>query len=240
MMRGTTGVPERVTRRTAGGSAAATGVAVALLLLGGPAGGAAQADPVDPAARMAELESRLLDARRAALDFRVTAEGAAAIEVAGHLRREEGGGVELRAEGTFGGRTVDLLLRTEGDRYEFGNGPERATAPVPPALWEALVLGFTRMGVLHNLARLSGNAPPDHAEGGVGEWVVVDGFDHADDALTFDITVAGQPSGSASLELGLDGLPHLRRQSVRFPNGEMRVVERYTEVTVGAGGSSGR
>lgn len=208
-------------------------VALSLAL---PAAGGAQAGAGgnDPGARFAALEQRMLQADAVSLDFRVTAEGAAVIAIEGTLRRAADGALTIQARGEFGGRPVDLLLRTDGDTYTFGNGPEPATAPVPPALWEAVALGFTRMGILHNLARLTGNAPPDHAEGGAGQWVVVDGFEDAPRGVAFDITVAGQPSGSATLEMDAAGRPTVRRQTVQFPNGEMRVVERYSGVSLGA------
>jgi len=43
--------------------------------------------------------------------------------------------------------------------------------PVPPEVREALVIGLTRMGILHNLARLVAGVPPDRASGGVRDWV---------------------------------------------------------------------
>lgn len=187
---------------------------------------------VDPAARFTELERRLLEADRVGLDFQVTAEGAASISVEGSLRKSAAGGLEIRAAGEFAGRPVDLLLRTRGETYEFGAAQAPTSAPVPPRLWEAVTLGLTRMGILHNLARLTGNAAPDHAAGGASDWVVVDGFRGADGGMGFDITVSGRPSGSAVLQLDPEGLPAVRRQTVQFPNGEMRVTERYSAVVV--------
>jgi len=46
------------------------------------------------------------------------------------------------------------------------------------------------------------------------------------------MTVAGEPVGSASLEIGFDGIPLVRRQTVRFPTGEMRVLEEYFGVSI--------
>jgi hypothetical protein len=135
---------------------------------------------------------------------------------------------------------VELLLATEAERYWFGNGPDRSSASTPLYLSEALLIGMTRMGLLHNLANLVGDAPPDGGDGGVREWGVVDSFGSGEPAgpstdmetISFAITVAGTPSGSASLELDPEGYPVERRQVVSFPGGEMRVVERYYNVTI--------
>lgn len=79
------------------------------------------------------------------------------------------------------------------------------------------------MGILNNLARLTGAREPDHADGGVREWVVVDSLPgRGDGALTFDIVVAGQPAGSAALAVDEAGRPTVRHQTVRFPGGEMQ------------------
>jgi len=50
--------------------------------------------------------------------------------------------------------------------------------------------------------------------------------------LSFAITVAGEPAGHAVLEIGPGGLPLERRQTVLFPSGEMRVVERYFSMSI--------
>jgi hypothetical protein len=62
---------------------------------------------------------------------------------------------------------------SHGRIMEGGNAVRRFHADAPAGLTEALVLGFTRMGILHNLARLTRGAAPDHADGGVREWVEV-------------------------------------------------------------------
>jgi hypothetical protein len=58
--------------------------------------------------------------------------------------------------------------------------------------------------------------------------------------LTFAVTaddvvsaaLAGEAAGSARLRLDSDGAPNLRRQTVRFPGGEMHVTETYADVTI--------
>lgn len=188
-----------------------------------------------PAETFTDLEARLLGADEVHVAFDVTAEGAVEVALEGRLDLNADGSTELTATGTFAGRPVDVALRADGDGMRWGAAAAPAEGPPPPALREAILVGFTRMGILHNLARLTGNAPPDHAEGGVADWVVVDAFrpaamDGSEHAVAFDITVAGEPSGSATLGVDAEGRPVERRQAVQFPQGEMRVAERYTAV----------
>lgn len=192
-------------------------------------------EPIDPAARFSALEARLLESGTVRFNFHVTAEGAVEADIRGALDISDSGGTWLKGEGHFGGQPVDLKLRTTGDSLNFGNGPHGLTTQKPSSLNEAILIGFTRMGILHNLARLTAPAPPDHAEGGVHQWVVASRFtnDAADSgAVVFDLTVAEEPAGFASLRLDSTGSPVVRRQTVQFPTGEMHVVEQYSAFVI--------
>jgi hypothetical protein len=188
-------------------------------------------DPA-PAAAFGALEDRLMAAETVRIDYHVTSEGAFDSDIKGRLEITPGGAIELTGNGAFGGQPVELFVRTSNDGYEFGNGSKRKSAPLPPRLREALVIGLTRMGILHNLAVLTAAAPPDRADGGVREWVTVDSFARHGAAVTFDVSVAGQRAASANLEIDADGRPVIRRQTVTFPSGEMKVVERYSDVII--------
>lgn len=215
------------------------GLVVMLAACSQPAPEARVGTDAPPARVFEALETRLLRAGVIGMDFHLTATGAAEIDVRGRFDMTPTG-TDLRAAGTFAGQPVDLVLGRASDEIVFGRAADPLTAPVPEHLREALILGLTRMGLLHNIARLTGNAPPDHADGGVAEWVRVDGFRTDSTAarrLAFEITVAGQPAGAAELELDEDGRPRLRRQTVRFPTGDMHVIERYDQVVVEAPGS---
>jgi len=194
----------------------------------------AQRLPANPEADFRALEEALLSPRVVRMDFHVTATGAAEIEVRGSLSVDAQGEIELTAQGEFGGQPVDLALQTSGEEYEFGNGPDRVREPRPPELRQALILGLTRMGILHNLARLTGNAAPDHADGGADDWVQAHGFDQGETpgSVAFELTVAGQSSGSAELQFDAQGRPVIRHQTVNFPTGVMNVVERYENVVI--------
>jgi len=194
----------------------------------------------EPDAVFGALEERFLEALAVRVGFHVTADGVVEADLQGELRVFPDGTIRLTALGEFAGESVDLQLLAQGGEYEYGNGPDRIAAPTPEYLREALLIGLTRMGILHNLAMLARNAPPDGADGGVGDWVQVNSFaaEEADaggavsDVVTFSMTVAGEPVGFASLEIGSDGIPLARRQTVRFPTGEMRVLEEYCGVSI--------
>jgi hypothetical protein len=232
----TPGPTPRRSRATAAAAVACLALA-ACAGAGAPRGGDGLAAAADPATRFDALERALLDARTVAMDFHVTAEGAVEADVRGRLELGPDGAAVLRADGVFAGSPIDVMLHADAQRMRYGTAADPDTVPRPPHLREALVIGLTRMGILHNIARLTGGAAPDHADGGVAEWVTVGGFAEAvagsagTPPIAFDLTVAGRPAGSATLVIDA-GSPVVRRQTVRFPQGEMRVVERYAGVVV--------
>ena len=196
---------------------------LATLAVAGP--GLAEEDS-SPAAAFAGFEQLLLAEPRLCIRFRIESSGALVAALEGRARFDHAEApTTLLAKGEFGGEQVDLsLVAARGDMWIKG---EAAAKPVPSALQEALVIGFTRMGLLHNLAMLTARQPPDHGDGGVQDWVEVVNVTGAG-PYAFDILVAGQPSGSAVLHLDERGLPVRRTQSVEFPSGTMEVVEHYT------------
>jgi hypothetical protein len=84
-----------------------------------------------------------------------------------------------------------------------------------------VIQSWVRIGLGHNLFRImSGNE--------------VEGVDakaanlKADGAhYTFDVVIGGAKMGVAELWLDANGLPLRREQTVTFPDGEMKVTERY-------------
>ncbi len=96
------------------------------------------------------------------------------------------------------------------------------------------------MGLLHNLAMLTGGASPDHGGEGVKDWVQVEKLrwgtrndpETERSSLEFDLIVGGQPSGAVVLWLNAAGLPVEREQVTRFPQGDMLVTEIYDIVQI--------
>jgi hypothetical protein len=190
--------------------------------------------PADATEALSEIEDRLMEAGATTVGFEVSAEGAFSASLEGELRLRTGDDVELEAAGTFGGVPVTLALASEDGVMTWGNQDARREGPHPEALREALVIGLTRMGILHNLARLVAGAPPDRADGSVRSWVEAEGVRWVEGGpedygpgLSFNIRVDGQEAGDATLWVSPNGTLLRRDQVVRFPGGEMLVRESY-------------
>lgn len=207
------------------------------------AAGAATAAGEDPAELMAQLESRLLSAKRVRIEARIESRGVVASTLSGRSELRERNRASVAWSGEFAGKPVDMGLESDGRALELNRGDERRSEPSPRQCNRALLLGLTRMGLLHNLARLTALQAPDHAAAGVDQWVTLDAFRPTTFAqggeleglmsFGFDLVVAGQPSGSARLWLDpASGLPRRRAVTVRFPGGDMEVVETYTRFEV--------
>lgn len=213
----------------------------AALLLSSPVLASAQGD--DPQALMAQLEARLLAARRVTIDAVIEARGAVAVQLAGRTELRDRNRASLAYAGAFGGQAAELVLQSDGRYVRLRNGGDEGWERTARELNRALVLGWTRMGQLHNLARLAGVQGPDHARGGVDPWVTLDAFRPVTYALAgehaglmsfgFDVVVEGDVRARARLWLDPDtGVPRARHVTVRFADGEMQVVERYTRFEV--------
>jgi hypothetical protein len=122
-------------------------------------------------------------------------------------------------------------------RTPFGpaNGEDTFSDRAPAHVREAMLIGMARMGLLHNLARLVAAMPPDRAAGGVTDWVRAEDIGwvspvegSAGPGVRFRILVAGQDADDAELWLDEAGFPLRRDQTVRFPQGDMRVREEFS------------
>lgn len=166
--------------------------------------------------------------------FELEAEGAVVASLVGTLSLADE--IELEAKGSFAGGEHDVRLWTEGDHLRAGpRDAPTLDVPRPPELASALVIGTTRMGLLHDVAMLIAGRPPDGADGGVTEWVRTHEHERVraaggaggETGLSFVIEVGGQRVGRATVWLDARGLPVRREQLVEFPQGSMKVVERY-------------
>ena len=195
-------------------------IALVLLGCGSASPPATEGSPEpSPADELAAFERSLLDAESLTLPFSIEAEGAVEAELEGELQIE-GAMIRLTAVGTFASETVDLQLRADESFLFIGESEQ----PRPPHLKEAVVLGLTRMGILHNLALLTSGQPPDHSDVGVGRWLRVHVREAAPYAL--DILVDGEVRAHAQLTVAAGRLVS-REQTVSFSEGEMRVRETY-------------
>jgi hypothetical protein len=213
--------------------------AACLSLLAAPA----QAAGEDPALMMDQLEARLLAARRVTIEAQIESRGVVESRLDGVSELHERNRTSMAYAGEFAGKPANLALATDGRVLELRQGAERARDASPPQCNRAVLVGFARMGLLHNLARLAGLQGPDHGAGGVEQWITLESFRPTTFAQSgeleglmsfgFDLVVYGVPSASARIWMDpASGLPRRREQTVRFAAGEMRVVETYTRFEV--------
>jgi hypothetical protein len=194
--------------------------------------------------RFRELERRLLGAESVRIRGAAGSAGTVISGLEGEALIASGNRAHLQFSGEFAGTEVTLALVADGEEMWGGNGTDQFESEVPTALNEGILLGFTRMGILHNLALLSGASPPDGTDGTIDGWLTVSNFAWGDsgtldgvaaDALTFDLAVHEKPSAEVILWLDQkNGLPVQREQVVHFPDGDMRAVEVYEAVEIDA------
>ena len=223
--------------------------AVCLSLIAGLALGCGESETAreiraDPEAAFQRLEEDMLAAPALRISYSITAQGAYDASLSGVLLMAAGNRIRLEASGSFAGEPVDAVLVSNGTGLSMIVGGEETLLETPGQLNEAVVVGLTRMGLLHNLARLTEGAPPDHGAGAAAKWVKASGFSVADAPedppvdgvpVEFGIVLSQEPVGEVTMWLDpRTGLPMLRTQTVHFPEGDMLVTEAYHEVDLEA------
>jgi hypothetical protein len=173
-----------------------------------------------------ELEQRLLRAKSARIDAVMLASGAVNAQLSARLVLGEGQRARLDVEGTFESKPVKTWFMCDGTTMQVRGA---ASAPCAAEVRDALVLGFVRMGLLHNVAVLVGGGAPDHAAGNVHNWVRAERARSLEPAtdVAFDVVVKHDVMGEAVLSLDNQARPIKRTQTVNFEEGTMNVVETY-------------
>jgi hypothetical protein len=184
-----------------------------------------------PIAILADQEERLAAADRVDIAADIRAEGALTADVHGtiHVERERVSWIKVK--GWFVGQPVHAKWSslTPVSGYAFD---------VQPLEWaEGILIGAMRMGALHNWAKVMDGKDPDTGHGDVRTWVTAEDVAWAKGGaktrtLVWSVAVDGVRSAEAELELDARGLPLRRRVVVHFPQGDMRVSERYTRFEV--------
>lgn len=197
--------------------------------------------PADAGQVFASLEARLLAAQQVRVEMKISAEGAVKAAYEGTLV-VEGKQVHLEQNGHFMEQPSHLQVSAKQDALQYGHVGKLQSATRPKYLEEALWIGLTRMGLLHNLAMLHSGQAPDHADGGVKEWVRAHNFQFLEEkkvenrtmmGIKFDLEVSKIPAGQVTLWLDREtGLPYLREQVVQFPEGEMIVREQFVSFDI--------
>ena len=94
--------------------------------------------------------------------------------------------------------------------------------PSTPELREAVLLGLSRMGALHNAVNVSQGNGIDRAR------VEAVNFKRAKGGVSYSVQVNGKITGESTLSIDAKTKRPLKRSMVvHFPNGEMRVTETY-------------
>lgn len=195
-----------------------------------------------PGDRLLHAEKTLLTSSGLTATFELDSKGENPSHYAGTLELISGNALHLTAEGHFKSEAVQVELDSRdaaGTHRATTKGPSVSSHRDPPApqLREALAITLVRMGLLHNLVKLTNDAPIEKAEGGVAEWVkAVNPKDGASEAVggepcrrvDFELHLQGQQMGEASLCIAdQTGLPLQRNLTVHFPSGDMQVTESY-------------
>jgi hypothetical protein len=205
-------------------------IASAAVVLVAALGCASVEGPLTPDQVFERAERTLLDAERLEMRFHVESTGAFEAVFAGSIV-EDANLLLLQAEGTWGGEPISVSAEATADVLVLNTPAGSSRMERTRGLEESIIIGLTRMGVLHNLARLVAGNPPDRSEGGVRRWVTVESIEFVagnQNVLHFGVVVDGSRRGEATLYLDpQSGLPARREQVVRFPGGEMQVLELY-------------
>jgi hypothetical protein len=196
----------------------------------------------DPESLFTAIETRLLNARTLDVVYDITSEGSIPSAVRGMLTLAEGNRAHMSPTGAFMDTPVDHSIVSDGSRMAIRSDTTVVLSAAPPFLNEAIVIGLTRMGHLHNIAVLTGGLPPDHSDVGAVDWVRAANFARSDSVtspdptwatVAFDIFMGDRIVAHATLWLDpATGLPAGRAQTVYFPSGDMRVIERYASFTL--------
>jgi hypothetical protein len=174
-----------------------------------------------------DLELHLLRAHTAHIQAHATSSDAVNSDVNVELFLGEGQRARLTVQGTFEGRPVDALFTCDGTRMHVRG---QKAEPAAPEVRDALVLGFVRMGILHNAATLIGGRAPDHAAGNVHNWVRSERARSGEPAteVSFDVVIRDQVMGDALLKIDESARPVERAQTVHFEEGDVNVKETYS------------
>ena len=182
--------------------------------------------PATPAEAFAALEERCLASGEVEVQFEISATGAVESLTRGALV-VAGDHVEFTAEGTFMGWPTRVEMSSAGRYVRGGDRAEEILGPTPPGFREGVLVGLTRMGLLHVVSALRSGQLPAGMNEDVRTWARARGFGPVTGGIQFELAVDGQPAGRAVLRLS-DGVPTVREHVIPVGDGEIKVTETYT------------
>jgi len=181
-----------------------------------------------PHAAFDDLEHRLLSARSVRVKARLHAEGLVTASISATLLLA-GRRLRLDLDGDLEGQPVRGRLTSDGARLAGTGGKKPLATDTPPALAEGMLLGLTRMGLLHNATQVLDGDPPAATDGTARSWLSIGGFTAGpSDAIAFGLAVKGGVASDVTMALDpATRLPRERHMTVHFKGGDMRVTETY-------------
>jgi hypothetical protein len=199
-----------------------------------------------------KMESNLANIKNRRLKFRAEATGSVNGTFEGEIVFKKGNVMDYRTAGKLAGRDHKLFISCDGKKLRGGaddSGAKIFDIGAPAGLRSGMLIGLSRMGLMHNISRLAENEPPDRIDGSVYTWLSANDLkfnkDHKDGSplasaelkqngqdlmVVFYKLGVGETKNAADVELWIDtktNLPTYRRMTVHFPNGDMQLSEKY-------------
>ena len=167
-----------------------------------------------PAERLANVERALENAKQVSLRFTTRTTGAVESHFNGTMNVLPGNIASIDADGEMMGKPSTIRYSANG---------------TPAQLSHALIVTLVRMGLSHDMYELSNNKPPSYIEGGVDDALKLDKlqWDAKEKKFTYHLIVDKNDAGEGELWVGRHDYPTHRKLTVHFPNGDMKVDERY-------------
>ena len=156
------------------------------------------------------MERKLLSAQPLQLEVESHADGAVKADATSEV--SVGPATRVHTKGNFMGAPFakDFDQPTTGD------------------MRDALVLGLSRMGLLHNVVNISQDNGIDHAKGGARDWLEPYDFKRVKGGVAYALRVSGKQTSEVTLLIDpKTARPKKRDMVVHFPNGTMHVIETY-------------
>jgi outer membrane lipoprotein-sorting protein len=217
-------------------------VAAASACASSPAPATAPTPPLAPATALDALERRLSTAHSFRFHARLATSGRIESRFEGTVVAGADRRMRFALQGAFGGKDVDALFTCDGTRMRGGHRGQPFDMDAAPGLREGIAVGFVRMGLTHDVARLAAGKTPDYIDGSARSHLEVVGAAHmpgepvrgaATEQWTWLLYVDHQKAADETLWLDArSGLPLKRRVVVHFPEGDMDVGEEYDDFVV--------
>jgi hypothetical protein len=101
--------------------------------------------------------------------------------------------------------------------------------PTTPELRDALLIGISRMGLMHNIVLFTRERPPANVEGHIREALTVHDFAKAPNgAISYKLKAGNREMAEATIKINSKShYPMTRKMTVHLDSGDMKVSETY-------------